>query len=358
MDNPFIVGRPVRNPHDFYGRKNEIREIFSLIKKQQPVSLTGQRRTGRTSILHHITHPDVVTEYLNPEPYIFLYIDFEGLSELTQTQFWELILTKMKKSVKASVTTPINTLLKKEKLTTIDIYNLIEEYSNQGIRIVFCFDEFESVTQNTNFTSTFFNNLRYLVSSYSNVTYVTVSRKDLKELTHSKKTRSSPFFNIFHEMRIGFLTLEDTKHLISKSSEQGGVKFNEDDENFVLDVAYFHPFFVQVACYEIFKHRCDTGKTLGEKLDQDSYEKLRETLYGKFEKHFDYYWIKLQKKEQKTLKDLCKSPWEICHHDTTVETLRNLCLVKEHMGEYRLFSSILHRYCRERDFRPEIFRGE
>lgn len=358
MNNPYIVGRPVRSPEDFYGRKEEVREIFSLIKKQQPVSLTGQRRIGRTSLLHHISHPDVIKEYLNPETYIVLYIDFEGLSELTQTQFWRLVLYKVKKSVKESARTFIDNLLTKECLVTTDIYNLIEEYSTQGIRVVFCFDEFESVTQNTNFNSSFFSNLRYLVSSYSNITYVTVSKKDLKELTHSKEVRSSPFFNIFHEMRIGFLTLEDTKHLIFKSSEQAGVKFNEDDKNLVLDVAYYHPFFIQLACYEIFKYRCDTGRILGEELDQASYKKMKKILYREFNGHFEYYWGNLGDREQKELKDLCDSPRKIEGKDNVMETLKNLCLVKEENGKCRLFSSIFHRFCSEIDYHEEIFGGD
>lgn len=358
MTNPYIIGRPIRKPEDFYGRKDEVREIFSLIRKQQPISLTGQRRIGRTSLLHHISHPAVVTEYLNPETYIVLYIDFEGLSELTQTQFWKLVLDKMKKSVREPARTSIENLLRKEKLSTTDIYDLIEEYSNRGIRVVFCFDEFESVTQNSNFTSSFFNNLRYIVSSYPNVTYVTVSKKDLKELTHSKEVRSSPFFNVFYEMKIEFLTLEDTERLIFESSEKAGVKFNEDDKDFAFDVAHFHPFFAQLACYEIFKYRCDTRKICGEKIGKGSYEKLKEILYREFKGHFEYYWGSLENNERKRLKKLCSSSWKVEAQDNVMKKLRNLCLVKTENDEYKLFSSIFHKFCNEIDFKDEIFKGE
>jgi hypothetical protein len=354
MNNPYIAGSPIRSPRDFYGRKDEVREIFSLIKKQQSISLTGQRRIGRTSILHHITNPEIIEEYLSPESYIVLYIDFEGLSELTQTQFWKLVLLRMKKFVKELESALINNLLAKENLTTMDIYTFIEEFSNRGIKLVFCLDEFESVVKNTNFTPSFFSNLRYLVSSYPNITYITVSRRNLKELTHSEEVRSSPFFNIFHEMRIGFLTMEDTKLLISKSSEDGGMKFNKSDQDFVFDVAHYHPFFVQAACYEIFKTRYDTGKISGEKLDQNSYEKLKEILYKKFNSHFDYYWRKLNVDEKRKLKNLCKIQIKR-EYDYIIENLKDFCLIKVENDKYLPFSSIFHRFCIEKDLPREPF---
>lgn len=345
--NPYIVGRPVKNPADFYGRADEVEEIFLNIQKLQPVSLIGQRRMGRTSLLHYISSPAVAQKYVDPQKYILVYVDFEGLTQLSQDQFWRLILNEIKRFAKNSAKKVILKMLKKENIDNMDVYSIFQSFSDQNIRIVLCFDEFETVTLNKNFNAAFFMTLRYLVMSYENVTYITVSYNNLRELTHSKEIQSSPFFNMFNEMRVGFFAWEDTMDLIFKPSQKEGVKFNDNDSHFVLDVAYHHPFFIQTACYELFKYRTKNKIVNGEELDLTTYETLKETLYTKLHSHFEYYWNKLTNKEKEKLKELSNFHWKTHKKDTTIRNLAKYCLLKEKNGECGIFSSIFRKFCIE-----------
>ena len=80
QENPFFNRSAVHNPALFIGREELIRKIFSRIfsAKPQSISLFGERRIGKSSILSQINSPLIQGKYIsNPEKYIFVYIDFQ-----------------------------------------------------------------------------------------------------------------------------------------------------------------------------------------------------------------------------------------------------------------------------------------
>ncbi len=343
MNNPYRTD-PVTTPHDFYGREEEVEEIFLLIKKLQPISLIGPAKIGCTSLLYYILHPDIVKKYVN-QSYLLMYMNFEEMKTLSQTEFWRLTLEKMGK-VKGFEKTPILNCLEKKTPTISDISSVIEDYSCQDIRIVFCFDGFDGVTRNADLNDlSFFTHLRYLVTSHYNTTFVIASKKPLTDVGRLRASASSPFDNIFLSRRIGFFKKEEAYDLIFTPSAQKGVQFNEDDEQFIGDVAYYHPFFIQGTCREIFKYRQEKGKILGENIDSTVYEKLRKILYKKFAYYFDCYWKNLKTEEKIELKNLCKSPQEFDSHNKERETLTHLCLIKKECNTDKPFSSLFSQFC-------------
>ena len=74
--NPFIVGNPVRDPEMFFGRKEDLEFIRNKIRNQRQGSiivLTGERRTGKSSILYQILNGSL------GEKYISVFLDMQGL---------------------------------------------------------------------------------------------------------------------------------------------------------------------------------------------------------------------------------------------------------------------------------------
>ena len=63
MKNPFIISQPITDPKDFYDREKELKEVFSEIKNQSNISLIGERKIGKTSLLNMVCHPDKMREY-------------------------------------------------------------------------------------------------------------------------------------------------------------------------------------------------------------------------------------------------------------------------------------------------------
>ena len=80
MPNPFTNRRMITDPRQFFGRKHELAQIYSRLEPDQPqnVSIVGEHRIGRSSLLYHVlqTHPQQLTR--RPHRYLVVYLDAQG----------------------------------------------------------------------------------------------------------------------------------------------------------------------------------------------------------------------------------------------------------------------------------------
>ena len=75
QDNPYIIGRPIREPECFFGREDLFRFIKdNLNQNSQVILLYGQRRIGKTSILFHIPN------FVRLEKFVFIPLSLQGKS--------------------------------------------------------------------------------------------------------------------------------------------------------------------------------------------------------------------------------------------------------------------------------------
>ena len=52
--NPFFHRGPIRDPHFFWNRAEEVRQARTLLAQGQSVSVVGARRIGKSSYLLHL----------------------------------------------------------------------------------------------------------------------------------------------------------------------------------------------------------------------------------------------------------------------------------------------------------------
>ena len=208
----------IRSVAEFYGRKRELRRIMSRIGAQTPqsVSLVGERRMGKSSLLWHLSQPDVYTASLeDPDTYLFLFMDFQGQQHLDQAGFCRVFSQHLDEIAGDRLELPsVNDLS--------DLEHLARAVDRNGLRLICLFDEFETVTRNAEFSAEFFGCLRSLANVYS-LAYITASRRNLQRLCHNEQISESPFFNIFSEIRVGPMGDDEIHDLITSPSEEAGV---------------------------------------------------------------------------------------------------------------------------------------
>jgi AAA+ ATPase superfamily predicted ATPase len=85
--NPFFHRGPIRQRDHFFDRAGEIGQALGLLRNLQNVTVVGQRRIGKTSLLFRLADPVIHTEHgLSPAEYVFVYLDGEELTELDSGQ--------------------------------------------------------------------------------------------------------------------------------------------------------------------------------------------------------------------------------------------------------------------------------
>ena len=82
----------------FFGRERELARVFSRIGSQRPqsVSIVGERRIGKSSLLNALTWPQTRSRFLGqPDAPLFVFIDFQQLPGISLDGFFDLLLKKI-----------------------------------------------------------------------------------------------------------------------------------------------------------------------------------------------------------------------------------------------------------------------
>lgn len=216
MKNPYTNTMGIEDPEYFCGREEEIERIYSNLCKQTPISISviGERRTGKTSLLEYISDPYAISfviekynrEYglgldFDPKKFIFVYVDLQFAGAMSECEFWRFVLEETLEKVKGDATLEeeLKQVLSKNDIKITDIRRLVRKINRDGYRLIYLFDEFESLIGNENLDISFYKGLRGLAKELS---LVTSTKKSLYELTIpkegvSKEDLGSEFFNIF-----------------------------------------------------------------------------------------------------------------------------------------------------------------
>ncbi|MBI4232945.1 MAG: HD domain-containing protein [Chloroflexi bacterium] len=254
--NPFSYGNPISNPSRFFGRQQEVAQVFSRLRNPEfeSSSIVGERRTGKTSLLNYISHPTVAERFgLDLSAHHFVYLDLEVITpDSPTTRFFQHMLRRMASRIQdAEVAAELRSAAQRETLDIYDLSDVFDLVDAKGLHIVLLLDEFENIASNRNFGPEFYYGLRSL-AIHHNLALVTGSRLDLVELSHSDAVRSSPFFNIFATINLQPFTLEDVHAMLRAYLEGTGVSFSPTEVGHIVNLVGRYPFYLQMAFHFLF----------------------------------------------------------------------------------------------------------
>ena len=323
-NNPFTYGNPISNPRRFFGREHETELIFSRLRNAEfeSSSLVGERRIGKTSLLNYLADVDVRRRYdLLGGTHMFVYVDLQIMNkEVTPVRLWQRLLRQMGRVCQDStVHQAIDEIRQQDAIDNFALADLFDIIDEKNQHVVFLLDEFEKVTENSNFGTDFFYGLRSLAIQH-HLALVTSSRRELIELCHSEAIRSSPFFNIFANINVGLFTEDEARDLIYAALNGTDVDFTEDIIQLIFRIAGFHPYFLQVACHHAFEAY---QRPLSE-IERAQF--IAGQLYQEAAPHLANYWH--------TSDD----------HEKIVLTVLSLLERRSRAGEQRFELSNLHEY--------------
>src|SRR5215475_11276457 len=91
--NPFTNRNAITNPDEFFGREQEIGEIISRLRSMQSLSVVGERRIGKSSLLYHLAQTGWLKIY--DPAYRFFYFDLQDAQCHTAAGFLRAILREL-----------------------------------------------------------------------------------------------------------------------------------------------------------------------------------------------------------------------------------------------------------------------
>ena len=298
--NPYTNRHIIQNRKDFCNRKTEVTTIFSRMGglRPQSISIVGEKKMGRSSLLCHVCDKEVRKHYLKePRDYIFVFCNLQEEPVLDVGGFFSLVTREI--ALDASRYFEENLF---GEATFDSFLRLVKNFDKNDKKLILALDEFEVITQNENFDLKFFSFLRALANSY-NVGYITSSRKDLRELfPPASEIKSSPFFNIFTRIPLGLFDEESALELIKAPSAREGILL-EEYKDFIFELAGFHPFLIQAACYNLFEY-LNSHKT----IDRKGFRTVKENFLNETGDYFvEGIWKNLKEEEKRCLKAIAKS---------------------------------------------------
>jgi eukaryotic-like serine/threonine-protein kinase len=246
--NPYLNRVAIKDPAQFFGRTREVSKIFSRLTASRPqsISVVGERRIGKSSLLNYVNHPQVRARYLDQlDAYVFAFIDLQQKRRITPTEFFKELFELMAKETG-------DESLAAEEPSFDAMRALLERFRRRSRKLVVLLDEFDAITTNRAFDLEFYSFLRSIANNYD-VAYVTSSARDLQELCHTQLIADSPFFNIFTNVFLRAFTRKETTDLITRPSAEAGLPLAGYARR-IMEVAGYFPYFLQIACAAYFDY--------------------------------------------------------------------------------------------------------
>lgn len=250
-DNPFTERNTLKNPDEFFGRKDELRTIFARLKNLQSTSIYGERKIGKSSLLYYVFNK--IPEELGSS-YKAIYVDLQDPNYYTAYDFLRNVLTKMECNPKVILENNTD-----DKVHNREIYhkNLsafstsIEEIKNDH-KYILIIDGFEHIIRKPQeFNKDFFDTLK-TVGEHENIAYLTASLYSLRDLFIENKLTST-YYGLFSELKLGEFKSFETSNFLD--AQRKGIEFNADEKKLIREIAKNNPLYLRISCDHIFSNK-------------------------------------------------------------------------------------------------------
>lgn len=339
MQNPYNYTSPISDTQYFYGRTALISKIYSRIGAERPqsISLVGDPRMGKSSLLWYLAQDTCKTAYLpNPEDYIYFYMPIKSEAQLCfrtfSTDLCDLIIRKIKPILDIEDARPSYDLLKR----------IAEELNQRQKKIILLFDDFHLITQNETFPLEFFSFLRSLANNY-NLAFVTTSHLDLQRLCVSKDVEESPFFNIFTNLSLKAFETEEALQLIEEPFQKAGWSVNSE-KALVVEMAGLFPYTLQAACSILFDIKTERAR-----LNDADINVWQNTFYEEVQGYFAVLWGWFSEDQKEIFNLIAKSKKIDKSKDYVLRDLARRSYIVNTGEHPRLFSTMFHRFVAEKN---------
>jgi hypothetical protein len=241
ISNPYIVGNPIKTREMFFGREEDFRHIREILLKETKgiiLTLAGERRSGKTSILFQVMNGRLGEEFL---PF---FIDMQAMAAIENTgQFLERVDVLIRAQLGESLPEMDyreNPFREFEKLI------LAIQQCKPGKAIVFLIDEYELIEnkiEKGQISDELIIFLASLIENHNVLFIFTGSHK----LEDRKTTYWRTLFSKSQYRKITFLRKKDALALITEPCKDF-THYNSHQLEKIYRITAGQPFYTQIFC--------------------------------------------------------------------------------------------------------------
>lgn len=283
---PFVLGKPIKNPADFYGRESVLRRLYQAILNGQLLAVVGEHRCGNTSVIYQLMHPEVRERFLSPpedNALVFAFVSSQLAAESPTA-----LLRRISRALRrADPEAQVDFNAEADRAWLEDY---LEDLSVRGRKLVLLMDEFESIAT---FPEDFWEWFQVLVTEYD-VSIVATTRHDLGRY-RAETGEGPPFFNHFVNIPVGSFSESTFEHFLREKSELTDFDFLAVRE-VISDLAGRYPYYLQLAAALFYLNDPGSGEVSQAQIDDIVRDfKVRTSML------FDDAWHKLPAVERELL---------------------------------------------------------
>jgi len=241
--SPFVIGPPITEPRQFFGREYILKRIFDVWKYTplQHIAIVGPKRCGKTSLLHYLRHIiDTPAEKLRPGQrnnwlmpgYQWVFVDFQDPRMGYRESLLRHILIELDMPVP-------------EPTDLVSFMEILDQFLEFPTLILL--DEMSAGLASPDLDEQFWWGMRSLGSNHAGgkLGFLFTAHQPPEEMLMDDN-KPSPFFNIFgHVLNLGPLTENEALDLINSSP----LPFQNQDVEWILEQSDCWPTLVQIFCH-------------------------------------------------------------------------------------------------------------
>ena len=253
--NPYIL-TPLTDGAGFFGRDAALQFVRNTLMSpyQNVIVLFGQRRIGKTSLLHQLMQPEQT-----PPGFRAVYFDLQGRAEHGLPRVLYGLAREIARSLGVEI--PPREAFAEESFFQYGFLPSVSEALGDE-RILVLVDEFdvlggEDVPGDSAY-NVLFNYLQdLLIDEQKHLTFVFVVGRRIDELP----SRIKATFKSAQCKRVWVLDRDAARSLIVKPAADR-VEYEPEAVETLLDLTSGHPYFLQLLCYELFDRAMRDGRTV------------------------------------------------------------------------------------------------
>lgn len=288
--NPFVTSTAVRVRNLFFGRQNEIQQLFTAISPANPQHcvIIGLPKSGKSSLLMSLTNPDLQQQYLSdPSKFLFVPVDCAVTNLDAPGDLYVRLVERVAQV--SNQTIGGGNLLDAEAFL-----NAINDLRG-GRRMILLLDEFDKLLASDGCSDEVLSRISSFVGP--DVVMVATASDSIERICRRLKKIESQIWNLFSvTIYPSLLSQEQARQAIKQPILDSGITLDDSLVDMVIDMVGPHPFFLQVGGKELFDLLA--SNTIADSAAQ---QRLRENITNICRSYFNGFWRVLSVEDQAVL---------------------------------------------------------